>query len=64
MKIGDLVRYVGTRDAEFLGLITKDPRISTKYSEKAIQCYVIWVNVDNHGWWDKDLLEKVTNENR
>ena len=63
MNIGDLVRYDGTRDAEFLGLVTREPRIAAD-SEKTIQCYVIWVNVDNEGWWDKDLLKKVTNENR
>ena len=62
MKIGDLVRYAGTRDDEYLGLITKDSRIAAD-SQKTIQCYVIWVNVDNEGWWDKDLLKKVENEN-
>jgi len=63
MKVGDLVRYAGTRDGEFLGLITKGSRIQPD-SEKTIQYYVIWVNVDNHGWWDKDLLKKVENGNR
>ena len=63
MKIGDLVRYAGTRDDEFLGLITKGSRIQPD-SEKTIEYYVVWVNVDNHGWWTKDLLKKVTNENR
>ena len=63
MKVGDLVRYAGTRDGEFLGLITKGSRTHPD-SEKTIQYYVIWVNVDNHGWWDKDLLKKVENGNR
>ena len=62
MKIGDLVRYVGTRDGEYLGLVTKSPRIQPN-SEKTIECYVIWVNVDNHGWWNKDLLKKVESKN-
>jgi len=63
MKIGDLVRYAGTRDGEFLGLVTKESRIQPN-SEKTIEHYVIWVNVDNEGWWNADLLEKVTNESR
>jgi len=62
MEIGDLVRYVGTREQEFLGLVTKNPRIQPHH-EKTIECYVIWVNVDNHGWWNKDLLEKVESKN-
>jgi hypothetical protein len=63
VKIGDLVRYAGTRDAEFLGIITKGSRIQPR-SQQTIEYYVVWVNVDNHGWWTKDLLKKVTNENR
>ena len=65
MKIGDLVRYTGSHDIddEFFGLITKSSRIQPN-SEKTIECYVIWVHADNHGWWNKDLLKKVINENR
>ena len=62
MKIGDLVQYAGTRDGEFLGLVTKEPRIQPN-SANIIECYVIWVNVDNEGWWSKDLLKKVTKGN-
>ena len=62
MKIGDLVRYAGTRDGEFLGLVTRSPRIQPN-SEKTIECYVIWVNVDNEGWWNKDLWKKVESKN-
>ena len=62
MKIGDLVRYAGTRDDEYLGLVTKSPRIQPN-SEKTIECYVIWGNVDNEGWWNKDLLKKVESKN-
>jgi hypothetical protein len=62
MKIGDLVRYAGTRDGEFLGLVTKESRIQPN-SEKTIEHYVIWVNVDNEGWWNADLLEKVESKN-
>jgi hypothetical protein len=63
MKIGDLVRYVGTRDAEFLGLITKESRIQSAHPY-SIEYYVVWATVENPGWWPKGLLKKVTNENR
>ncbi len=62
MKIGDLVRYAGTRDGEFLGLVTKESRIPQHGN--TVEYYVIWVNVDNEGWWNADLLEKVANESR
>ena len=63
MKIGDLVRYAGTRDAEFLGIITKDSRIQPNHPQTT-EYYVVWQTADNAGWWNKDVLEKVTNENR
>jgi hypothetical protein len=65
MKIGDLVRYAGSNSNELLGLVTKESRVRTMdFPHQTIECYVVWVNMDDEGWWNKDLLKKVTNENR
>ena len=63
MKIGDLVRYIGTRDDEYLGIITKDSR-TNRAAPYNTEYYVVWQTVDNSGWWTADLLKKAKNENR
>ena len=62
MKIGDLVRYIGTRDDEYLGIITKDSRIqrAAPYDK---EYYVVWQTANNRGWWNYKNLE-LANENR
>ena len=62
MKIGDLVRYTGTRDGEFLGILTKGPRTQPNYPQTT-EYYVIWTDINNEGWWDKEVLEKAKSKN-